>query len=125
MLLLLLLLLLLLFTLLFHDLKALKLKKSQRQRKTGVRIRPSLAGYGLGTRIRATLARILIPGPATDPRLRIRSPGACLRSTGEGDFRTDFGLLTDSFDLNFFLEKVCSLVGFEGGTAFCYEIWIK
>ena len=30
-------------------------------------------------------------------------------------FWTDFGLLTDSFDLNFYLEKVCSLVGFEGG----------
>jgi hypothetical protein len=121
----LLLLLLLLYTFLFHDLKALKLKKSQRQRNTGVRIRPSLAGYGLRTRIRATLARILIPGPATDPRLRIRSPGACLRSRDEGDFRTDFGLLMDSFDLNFYLEKVCSLVGFEGGTAFCCEIWIK
>ncbi len=94
---------------LFHDLMASKLKKSQRQKKTGVWIRPSLAGYGLGTRIRATLARILIPGPATDPRLRIRSPGACLPG---GDLRTDFGLLTDSFDLNFYLDKVCSLVGF-------------
>ena len=84
-----------------------------------------MAGYGLGTRIRATLARILIPGPATDPRLWIRSPGACLRSTDGGDFWTDFGLLTDSFDLNFYLEKVCSLSAFEGGTAFCCEIWIK
>ncbi len=86
-----LLLLLLLYTFLFRDLKALKLKKSQRQRKTGVRIRPSLAGYGLGTRIRATLARILISGPATDPRLRIRGPGACLRSTDEWTF----GLVLD------------------------------
>jgi hypothetical protein len=45
-----------------------------------------LAGYGLGTRVRATLARTLIPGPATDPHLRIRSPGACLRSTDDWTF---------------------------------------
>ena len=42
------------------------------------------------------------------------------------DFWTDFGLLTDSFDLNLYLEKVCSLVGFDGGELrFCCEIWIK
>ena len=68
----------------FMILKALKLKKSQRQRKIRVRIRPSLDGYGLGTRIRTTLVRILIPGPATDPHLRIRSPVLALgaRTTG-------------------------------------------
>ena len=68
----------------FMILKALKLKKSQRQRKIRVRIRPSLDGYGLGTRIRTTLVRILIPGPATDPHLRIRSPvlASGARTTG-------------------------------------------
>ncbi len=70
-----------------------------------------MAGYGLGTRIPATLALILILGPATDPRLRIRGPGACLRSMDEWTC----GLILDFFDLNFYLEKVCSLVGFEGG----------
>ena len=74
-----------------------------------------MAGYGLGTRIRATLARILIPGPATDPHLRIRSPGACLRSTDDWTFGTDFAFLTDSFDLNFYLEKVCSRRLLRGG----------
>ncbi len=39
-----------------------------------------MAGYGLGTRIRATLARILIPGPGTDSLLRIRS-GCLPKST--------------------------------------------
>jgi hypothetical protein len=47
-------------------------RKIKDKEKSGVRIRPFLAGYGLGTRIRATLARILIPGLDTDPRLRIR-----------------------------------------------------
>ncbi len=75
----------------FHDLEALKLKKSQRQRKTGVWIRPSLAGYGLGTRIQATLARILIPGPATDPHLRIRSPVPAFGARTRGTF----GLILD------------------------------
>jgi hypothetical protein len=77
---------------LFHDLKASKLKKSQRQRKNGspdpailgrVRTRdpdpghfgPDFAsGSGHGSAF-------------TDPQ-----SGACLRSTDEGDFRTDFGL---------------------------------
>ncbi len=70
------------FTPFFYDLKASKLKKSQRQRK--IRIRPSLDGYGLRTRIRTTLVRILIPGPATDPHLRIRSPvlASGARTTG-------------------------------------------
>jgi hypothetical protein len=72
------------------------------------------------------LARILIPGPATDPRLRIRSPGACLRSTDGGDFWTDFGLLTDSFDLNFLPRKgVLSGRLLRGELRFSCEIWIK
>jgi hypothetical protein len=76
-------------------------RKVKDKEKSGVRIRPSLAGYGLGTRVRATLARTLIPGPATDPSLRIRSPGACLRSTDGGTFGLILHVLTDSFDLNF------------------------
>ena len=100
-LLLLLLLLLLLYTFLFHDLKAFKLKKSQRQRKTGVRIRPSLAGYELGTRVRATLARTLIPGPATDPHLRIRSPVLALGARTTGLLGLILHFLTDFFYLNF------------------------
>ena len=47
-------------------------RKIKDKEKTGVRIWPSLAGYGLGTRIRATLARILNPGPDSDPHLLIR-----------------------------------------------------
>ncbi len=50
-----------------------------------------MAVYGVGTQIRATLARILILGPATDLRLRIRGPGACLRSMDEWTF----GLILD------------------------------
>ncbi len=85
-------------------LKALKLKKSQGQRKIRVRIRPSLDGYGLGTQIRNTLVRILIPGPATDPHLRIRSPVLALgaRTTG-----LILHFLNGLFDMNFYLEKVC------------------
>ncbi len=118
-LLLLLLLLPLLYTFLFHDLKALKLKKNQRQRKTGVRIRPSLARYGLGTRIRATLARILIPGLATDPRLRIRGPGACLRSTDGWTFGLFLDFLTDSFDLNFTWKRYALWLALRGGNCVC------
>ncbi len=65
-----------------------------------------MAGYGLGTRIRATLARILILGPATDPLLRIRGPGACLkaRTTGfYGLFLRTYGLF---LDLNFTLKDM-------------------
>ncbi len=64
----------------FMTSKALKPKKKQRQRKIRVRIRPFLDGYGLGTRIRTTSVRILIPGPAADPHLRTSSP-ARLKST--------------------------------------------
>ena len=41
--------------------------------------------------------QILIPGPATDPRLRIHGPGACLKSTDDWTFGLFYGLLTDSF----------------------------
>ncbi len=57
-----------------------------------------MAGYGPGTRIRATLARILIPGP---------------------DF---YGLLRTLLDLNCTLEDMLRW-WFEGGTA--SKIWIK
>ncbi len=122
-----LLLLLLLFALhlSFHDLEALKLKKSQRQRKNRspdpailgrVRTRdPDPGHFGPDFDSRSGHGSAL-----TDPQ-----SGACLRIMDEGDFRTDFGLLTDSFNLNLYLEKVCSLVGFEGGTACCCEIWIE
>ncbi len=65
-------------------LKALKLKKIKDKEKSGVRIRPSLAGYGLGTRVRATLARTLIPGPATDRIYgsEVRVPASGARTTG-------------------------------------------
>ena len=101
----LLLLLLLLYTFSFSWFKGIKLKEKSKTKKTGVPIRPSLAGYGLGTRIRATLARILIPGPATDPHLRICGPGACLkaRTTGlYGLFLWTNGLF---LDLNFTLKR--------------------
>ena len=96
----------------FMILKALKLKKSQRQRKIRVRIRPSLNGYGLGTRIRTTLVRILIPGPATDPHLRIRSPVLALgaRTTG-----LILHFLNGLFDMNFYLEKGVPPLAFDGG----------
>ena len=96
-------------------LKASNLKKRQRQRKIRVRIRPSLDGYGLGTRIRTTLVRILIPGPATDPHLWIRSPVLALgaRTTG-----LILHFLNGLFDMNFYLEKgVPPLALKMGGTA--------
>ena len=74
---LLLLLLLFFFTPFFYDFKGIKIKEKDKDK---VRIRPFLDGYGLGTRIRTTLVRILIPGPAADPLLRIYSP-ARLKST--------------------------------------------
>jgi hypothetical protein len=72
-------------------------RKIKDKEKTGVRIRPSLAGYGVGTRIRAMLARILIPGPATDPHLRICGLGAYLRARTSGLTDCFYGLLMDSF----------------------------
>ncbi len=84
------------YTFSFLWFKGIKLKEKLKTKKTGVRIRPSLAGYGLRTRIWATLAQILIPGPVKDPLLRIRGPGACLRARTYGTLRTVFGL-TDSF----------------------------
>jgi hypothetical protein len=98
-------------------------RKIKDKEKTGVRILPSLAGYGLGTRIRATLARILIPGPATDPHLRICGPGACLKARTYWTFWTRmdfFGLFSD---LNFTLKRYARWRVLKGGTS-C-EIWVK
>ncbi len=78
--------------------KGIKLhkRKIKEKEKSGVRIRPSSAGYGLGTQIRATLARIFIPGPGTDPLLRILS--GCLPKSMDlldylGIFMDFYGLL--------------------------------
>ena len=96
-------------------LKASKLKKRQRQRKIRVRIRPFLDGYGLGTRIRTTLVRTLIPGPATDPHLRICSPVLALKARMAGLI---LHFLNGLFDMNFYLEKgVPPLAWRWGGTA--------
>ena len=84
-----------------------------------------MAGYGLGTRIRATLDRILIPGPATDPHLRIRGPGACLRSTDEWTFGLFLDFFTDSFDLNFTWKRYALWSALRGDLRFRCEIWIK
>jgi len=54
-----------------------------------------LDGYGLGTRIRTTSVRILIPGrPAPDPHLRICSPVLALKARIG---RTDFAFLNGLF----------------------------
>ncbi len=96
-------------------LKASKLKNKQRQRKIRVRIRPFLDGYGLGTRIRTTSVRILIPGPATDPHLRICSPVLALKARMAGLI---LHFLNGLFDMNFYLEKGVPPVGLKmGGTA--------
>ncbi len=67
------------FTPFFHDFKGIKTKEKDKDKENRVRIRPFLDGYGLGTRIRTTSVRILIPGPAADPLLRIRSPVLALK----------------------------------------------
>ncbi len=41
--------------------------------------------------------------------------GACLKSRDDWTFWTDFGLLTDSFDLNLYLKKGVHWSAFEGG----------
>ncbi len=56
----------------FLTVKGIKLKEKPKRKKNESRSGHYLAGYRLGTRIRATLARILISGQDTDPRLRIR-----------------------------------------------------
>jgi hypothetical protein len=73
-----------------------------------------LAGYGLGTRIRATLARILIPGPATDPHLRICGQGACLKAWTTGLFGLFLWTNGLFLDLNFTLKDMLG-GAFEGG----------
>ena len=88
----------------FMILKASKLKKRQRQRKNQS---PDPAILG---RVRTRdpdpdhFVRILIPGPATDPHLRIRSPvlASGARTTG-----LILHFLNGLFDMNFYLEKVC------------------
>jgi hypothetical protein len=89
----------------FLMVKGIKLKeKSKIKKKKESGSRPLLAGYGLRTRIRATLARILIPGPDTDPRLRIWVRVLALRHGLSGLFRT-----------RLVPEKICSGVRVEGG----------
>ena len=110
----------------FMIFKGIKTKEKSKTKKIRVRIRPFLDGYGLGTRIRATLARTLIPGPATDPHLRIRSPGACLKSTDDRTIGTGFAFLTDSLIWILYLKKVClRRLLKRGNCVFCCEIWIK
>ena len=41
------------------------------------------------------------------------------------DFRTDFAFLTDSFDLNFYLEKVCSRRLLRGELRFAVKSGLK
>ncbi len=41
------------------------------------------------------------------------------------DFWTGFAFLTDSFDLNFYLEKVCSPSAFEGGNCVAVKSGLK
>ncbi len=53
--------------------KGIKLKEKSKRKKNESGSRPLLAGYRLGTRIWATLARILIPGPDTDPGARLKA----------------------------------------------------
>ena len=69
-------------------------------------------GYGLGTRIRTTLVRIFIPGPATDPHLRIRSLVLALgaRTTG-----LILHFLNGLFDMNFLPRKGVPPSAFEDG----------
>ncbi len=90
------------FTPFFHDFKGIKTKEKTKTKKNRVRIRPFLDGYGLGTRIRTTLVRILIPGPATDPHLRICSPVLASRARMAGLI---LHFLNGLFDMNFYLEK--------------------
>jgi hypothetical protein len=54
--------------------KAANPNKIKDKEKRGSGSRPLLAGSRHRTRIRATLARILIPDPNSDPLLRIRVP---------------------------------------------------
>ncbi len=67
-----------------------------------------MAGFGLGTRIRATLARILIPGPDSDPRLRIRVRVLALK-------HGLFGLFTDFFGLDLYLKRYAWMCVCGGG----------
>jgi hypothetical protein len=108
----------------FLMVKGIKLKeKVKRKKNQESGSGPLLAGYGLGTRIRATLARILIPGLDTDPRLRIR---ARVPAGEHGLFGLFCGLLrnfTDFYGLDWYLRRYARVCGLKGGTA--SKIWVK
>ncbi len=77
--------------------KGIKLKeKSKRKKNQESGSGPLLAGYGLRTQIRARLARILIPGPDTDPRLRIRDRVLALKHGLFGLFADFLWTFSDS-----------------------------
>ncbi len=86
--------------------------KEKEKKESGSR--PLLAGYGIGTRIRATLARILIAGPDSDPHLRIRVRVLALK-------HGLFGLFTDflrTFWTRFPPERYAKVCVCEGGNCF-------
>jgi hypothetical protein len=95
--------------------KGIKLKeKSKRKRNQ------ESGSAGLGTRIRATLARILIPGPGTDPLLRIRT-GCLPEST---DYLRIFMDFYGLYGLEWYLRRYAlSCVG--NGGELLLKIWIK
>ncbi len=81
-----------------------------------------MAGYGLGTRIRATLARILIPGPGTDPLLQIRS-GCLPKSTDLLDYLRIFMDFYGLLWTRLVPERYALACVGKGGTA--SKIWVK
>ncbi len=95
--------------------KASNWKKNKRERKKDSGSRPLLAGYGLGTRIRATLAQTLIPGPDTDLRVQIRVRVLALKHGLFGLF-TDF--LQTFFGLDWYLKRYARVCVCEGGNCF-------
>jgi hypothetical protein len=96
----------------FSMVKGIKLKEKSKRKKNETGSRPLLAGYGLGTRIQATLARILIPGLDTDPRLRIRVLVLALK-------HGLFGLFMDFFGLDWYLKRYARVCVCGGGNCFC------
>jgi len=95
------LLLLLLYTFL-HDFKGIKTKEKSKTKKNQSPDPAILGRVRTRTRIRTTLVRILIPGPATDPHLRICSPVLALKARMAGLI---LHFLNGLFDMNFYLEK--------------------
>jgi hypothetical protein len=104
--LLLLLLLLLLYTFLFNGQRHQTKRKIKEKEKKESGSRPLLAGYGLGTGIRAPLARILIPDPDSNPLLRIRVRCGLKARTFLDFLRTFCRLFTD-FPDSIFTWKIC------------------